>query len=316
MIAGVGSWVLRLAATGSLEALLVRRALPPYRGAWFTVDGLLGPGELPRDAALRELREETALEATLLLRDVDTPTRVVTCRGAVWLHGFVAFVPAGAPVTLNMDHSGHRWLGVQQALAAVPLESQRSALERALRSIASPSPEHLVEALDAARIAHPGGNLRDHLRRTAALVRQFGARPALQAAGWLHASYGTDGFEERLVDPDDRGPLRVLAGEEVERLVYLYAACDRAIFYASLARGRQDYRDRFDGTRTTLSPGDARDLVELTFANELDLCRHDASLRRALEGELVPLFERCHGLASEAAYHCFLDTFPAARSGA
>lgn len=309
MIEGVGTWVLRSAAEGDVEALLLRRATEPYRGEWFTVDGTLGRGESPREAALRELVEETTLVPTLLLRDPDAPLCLSTVRGQVWLHCFVAFVPAHAEVILNEEHSNWRWASVEQALEAVPLPSQRTSLERAVRRFRARSTDGLLEALGAERIGHPGGNLQDHLERTAALLDRFGARPALRSAGLLHAIYGTDGFPRALVDPADRSVVRALVGDETERIIYRYAACDRAHLYRSLMRGQCDYRDRLDGTQRTLPRVDVRDLVELTFANELDLCRSDESLRHELESELVPLFLRCEEFASSSAFAVFLDTF-------
>lgn len=315
MIEGVGTWVLRFPTEGSIEALLLRRATDPYRGEWFTVDGARAAGESPREAALRELAEETTLVPRLLLRNAETPSRIATHRGEVWLHSFLALVPPRAEVVVNEEHSDWRWALVEQALDAVPLPSQRAALERAVRRIRTRSTDGLLEALGAERIEHPGGNLRDHLERTAALLDRFGARPALRDAGLLHAAYGTDGFPRFMLDPDDRSLLRALVGDEVERTVYRYAACDRVHFYGSLERGRSDYRDRFDGTHCALRRVDICDLVELTFANELELCTHDESLRREFESELVPLFLRCEAFASRSAFAFFLETFGKERLG-
>lgn len=305
MIDAVGTWVLRFPAEGEIEALLLRRSTEPYRGQWFTVDGTLGPRESPREAALRELAEETTLVPALLLRDPGTPCRIPTTRGPVWLHGFVALVSARANVVLNEEHFDWRWLPPRQALEAVPLSSQRTALERALQRLGAQSTSGLLEALGAERIEHPGGNLRDHLERTATLLAQFGARPALRSAGLLHAVYGTEGFPHPLIDPADRNLLRALVGAEAERIVYRYAACDRAYLYGSLMRGRCGYRDRFDGVESTLCHPEICDLVELTFANELDLCHHDESLRRQLE----PLLRRCEEFASRSAFDLFRTAF-------
>ena len=48
------------------EVLLIRRGRPPLEGAWSLPGGRIEPGERAADAALRELREETGVEAELV----------------------------------------------------------------------------------------------------------------------------------------------------------------------------------------------------------------------------------------------------------
>ena len=47
------------------EVLLIRRGTPPRQGEWSLPGGRIEPGERTVDAALRELREETGVEAEI-----------------------------------------------------------------------------------------------------------------------------------------------------------------------------------------------------------------------------------------------------------
>lgn len=47
------------------EVLLIRRGRPPRQGEWSLPGGRIEPGERALDAALRELREETGVEAKI-----------------------------------------------------------------------------------------------------------------------------------------------------------------------------------------------------------------------------------------------------------
>lgn len=48
------------------EVLLIRRGTPPMLGEWSLPGGRIEPGERAVDAALRELREETGVEAEIV----------------------------------------------------------------------------------------------------------------------------------------------------------------------------------------------------------------------------------------------------------
>ena len=100
----------------------------------------------------------------------------------------------------------------------------------------------------AGGIPHPGGTLLAHLERVHARLAEWGARPALRRAGFCHAFYGTDGFAVALGDPARRDELAAIAGDEAERLVYLYASCDRGFSYPYLAQPAGPFRDRFADT--------------------------------------------------------------------
>ena len=47
------------------EVLLIRRGTPPRQGEWSLPGGRIEPGERALEAALRELREETGVEAEI-----------------------------------------------------------------------------------------------------------------------------------------------------------------------------------------------------------------------------------------------------------
>jgi hypothetical protein len=124
-------------------------------------------------------------------------------------------------------------------------------------------------------IAHPGGTLLAHLERTRALLASWSAEDALVLAGLCHAAYGTDGFPQPLQALDRRAELAERIGEQAEGIVYAYCSCDRRYGLPGLL-GHDDMRDRFTERSWTPSRELARQLAELTAANELDLCLHGA----------------------------------------
>jgi 8-oxo-dGTP pyrophosphatase MutT (NUDIX family) len=117
------------------RVLVLQRALDTRcPTAWETVHGHIEPAERPADAALRELREETGLEAERLYN--------VTCQ-PFYLHVhdvvqmavvFCAFVAEPALVTLGAEHAAYEWLDLEAAARrfAWPRERESLAHIRAL----------------------------------------------------------------------------------------------------------------------------------------------------------------------------------------
>ena len=65
-IPAVGVVCLRRDDAGEVEVLLIQRGKPPREGEWSLPGGRIERGEAVRDAALRELVEETGVEARLI----------------------------------------------------------------------------------------------------------------------------------------------------------------------------------------------------------------------------------------------------------
>ena len=116
----VACWLYRIRDGGGLEILLIRRAPGRmYAGLWQCVTGKLEAGERILDGALREVAEETGLQASDLEDLMETD--IVN-----WFHAadldtllceavFAARVPDGASIELSDEHDDHRWLAAEAA---------------------------------------------------------------------------------------------------------------------------------------------------------------------------------------------------------
>ncbi|NKZ05772.1 DUF6817 domain-containing protein [Actinomadura latina] len=159
----------------------------------------------------------------------------------------------------------------------------------------------LLLAKGADRVEHPGGTLFAHLRRVHVMLGEWGARPELRLAGLCHAFYGTDGFGAALGHHGHRDELIQVIGAGAERLVYLYASCDRARSYPHLTSPDGPFTDRFTGTVQCPPLPDRRDFAELTVANEMDVLAASPELRAAHGESLAELFTAWQPLLSPSA---------------
>lgn len=164
------------------------------------------------------------------------------------------------------------------------------------------SPEDFLRDRGADRMPHPGGTLLAHLHRVERALAGWGADPDVRAAGLCHAAYGTDGFDQALLDLAERPALAGLIGARAEGLVHLYASCDRSAVYPQLGQDRPvAFRDRFTGAEHTPADADLRALMEITAANELDLVQHNPELAARYGPALARLFTRANALLSAPA---------------
>lgn len=106
------------------EVLLIRRGTPPRMGEWSLPGGRIEPGERAIDAALRELREETGVEARILgLIDVVDGIFPEAGRHYV-LIDYAAEWTGGEPVAGD-DAAEAVFLPIEAALAAVAWDETR-----------------------------------------------------------------------------------------------------------------------------------------------------------------------------------------------
>jgi len=124
------------------EVLVAHRS-PPFGSYWHAIAGGVELGETEREAAVRELREETGLDVgddlvALEHRfayslDEDPPERrALFAAGTthVEVECFVAVVPAGWEPELNAEHDGYRWCSADEARELLRWDDVKDALGR------------------------------------------------------------------------------------------------------------------------------------------------------------------------------------------
>lgn len=132
--------VLIVIYTAGGEFLLIERCKPA--GFWQSVTGSLEWGELPAEAAPREVLEETGI-ATGELTDLHLAQtyEIWPSFGRVYApgvthnveHAFALKLPHRVPITLSpREHAQYRWLTGQDALATVSSQTNRAIIERLL----------------------------------------------------------------------------------------------------------------------------------------------------------------------------------------
>lgn len=112
------------------RVLLVRRAVPPARGAWDVPGGFIEPGETAERAARREVREELGIAVRLervlgTFPDVYGPERVPTLN--IYFVGRLRY--RGASVRAGDDAASFKWIPLR-ALPRLAFKNNRDALRR------------------------------------------------------------------------------------------------------------------------------------------------------------------------------------------
>ena len=131
---------------------LCRRAGDYMAGAWTTVYGTSSEGETAWQAALRELREESGLSPREFYQLDFVQTFYTALNDTLW-HAipFIALVARQDELTLNEEHSSHRWVTRDRVDELFLWESDRASIRSACRDIldGSSAKQHLkIEVKD------------------------------------------------------------------------------------------------------------------------------------------------------------------------
>ncbi len=154
----VDVWIFRIRPDAGVELLLMRRSagriLP---GLWQGVSGSLETGERVVEGALRELREETGIDADALeaLYDLDQVNQFhePSVDAIVTAAIFAVRVRPGTAATLSHEHDTARWVPPAEALDLVVWPAYRVSIARIAGDLLDPERARWFElGLDGRRI--------------------------------------------------------------------------------------------------------------------------------------------------------------------
>jgi len=112
----------------NVEVLLLKRT-QSLEGEWCQIAGSIEENETAWQAALRELREETGLEAVSLYSADICEQFYEPHRDAITMSPvFVAYIDNEADVKLNFKHSDYVWVSFDGAVEMVAFGGQRRVL--------------------------------------------------------------------------------------------------------------------------------------------------------------------------------------------
>ena len=127
------------------EVLLLRRTRS-NAGEWCQIAGSIEPNETAWQAALREMREETALVPSRLYSADLCEQFYEIGTDSIWVAPiFVAYVESTVTVRLNEEHSEYCWTSIGRAIDLLPFPGQKSMLMHIRHWFVEREPSRLLE---------------------------------------------------------------------------------------------------------------------------------------------------------------------------
>jgi 8-oxo-dGTP pyrophosphatase MutT (NUDIX family) len=133
----VDVFVIRPLAQEWKVLVLQRAADTRCPGAWETIHGRIEPGEKPEHAALREVREESGLEAERLYSITVHPFYLHAQQTVQLAIVFAVFVAEPAAVTTGSEHRAYEWLSVEDAIQRFVWPRERVSMREIVSLLAS-----------------------------------------------------------------------------------------------------------------------------------------------------------------------------------
>lgn len=151
-----------------------------------------------------------------------------------------------------------------------------------------------LRAHGAERLGHAGGRtLLDHLVGTYEIVCRWKQPPVLQHAALVHSVYGTEIYAQRLLPLSRRDEVVQIAGDQAERLAYLFCVTPRDLLFAGTHLWARNLRRVGDREADDQPPATRAELDRLLLLHMANM----AEQARAEDGSPTPWLANVRDLA-------------------